>query len=54
MAARENHYMPLGLLDSQLATLERTTDLVVISIEPPVHEIVEKISQRLAGREIHE
>jgi gluconokinase len=43
MAARKGHFMPLSLLESQLATLEITPDLVRVSIEPSPDEIVESI-----------
>lgn len=39
MGRREGHYMPLSLLDSQLAILEKTDDLLAVSIEPPVEAI---------------
>lgn len=48
MAKRVNHYMPLSLLDSQLALLERTPDLLAVSIEPSVEEIAEAIVGRLS------
>jgi gluconokinase len=43
MAARTGHFMPLGLLDSQLATLEVPTGepgVVTVSIDQPVEGIV--------------
>jgi len=44
MARRMGHYMPTGLLDSQLKTLERPgpdePDVLRLSIEPPVEHIV--------------
>ena len=43
MGARTGHFMPLGLLDSQLATLEVPTGepaVVTVSIDQPVEGIV--------------
>jgi gluconokinase len=51
MSQRQGHYMPLSLLDSQLALLERTPDLVVVGIEPPVREIVEGLVAVLGARD---
>lgn len=47
MAARQGHFMPLSLLDSQLATLEPTPDLIRVPIEAPPEQIVEDILRRL-------
>lgn len=49
MGRREGHYMPLSLLDSQLATLERTDDLLAVSIEPGVEEIARGLVRVLEG-----
>jgi len=49
MAARQGHFMPLSLLESQLATLEATPDLVRVSIDPTPEQIVEDIRQKLAA-----
>jgi gluconokinase len=49
MAARQGHFMPLSLLESQLATLEATPDLVRVSIDPTPKQIVEDIRQKLAA-----
>jgi gluconokinase len=49
MAARQGHFMPLSLLESQLATLHITPDLIRVSIEPPPEEIVEEIVRRLGA-----
>ena len=49
MGARSGHFMPLGLLDSQLATLEVPTGepgVVTVSIDQPVEGIV---TDALAG-----
>lgn len=43
MGARQGHYMPLSLLDSQLALLEETPDLVRVTIEGSVPEIADSI-----------
>ena len=49
MAARKGHFMPLSLLESQLATLHITPDLIRVSIEPSPDEIVEEIVRRLGA-----
>jgi gluconokinase len=49
MGRREGHYMPLSLLDSQLAILERTDDLMAVSIKPPVKEIARGLVHDLEG-----
>ena len=49
MAARQGHFMPLSLLESQLATLEATPDLVRVSIDQTPEQIVEDIRQKLAA-----
>lgn len=45
MAARKGHFMPLSLLESQLATLQATPDLVRISIDATPEEIVTRIAE---------
>jgi len=47
MGRREGHYMPLSLLDSQLATLERSEDLMAVSIEGSVEAIAQGIVEQL-------
>ncbi len=50
LAGRRGHYMPPGLLPSQLATLEDPTgepDVVTVSIDRPPEAIVEAILARL-------
>lgn len=50
MATRSGHFMPLSLLDSQLATLEPPAadePAITIPIEQPVEAIVETIVRRL-------
>ena len=47
LAARTGHYMPAGLLDSQLATLEEPTAAeqpLVVTIDRPVEAIVTAIA----------
>ncbi len=50
MAARENHFMALSLIDSQFDTLEepdQTENLITVSINTPVHQLVDQIVQAL-------
>lgn len=50
MAARREHYMPVGLLDSQIATLEPIEDgehAIVTEIDAPVDQIVTRILGQL-------
>jgi gluconokinase len=47
MGRRVGHYMPLSLLDSQLAILERSEDLLAVLIEPSVEMIANEIVERL-------
>jgi gluconokinase len=50
LAARTGHFMPPGLLDSQLATLERPSSderAIVVSIDDPPERIVAAILSRL-------
>ena len=52
MAAREGHFMPVSLLDSQLATLEDPTGepgVVSVDIDAPVDEIVAAAFAALKG-----
>lgn len=51
MATRTGHFMPVSLLDSQLATLEPPSSderAIPVSIELPVDEIVERVLGKLA------
>lgn len=48
MAARVGHFMPLSLLESQLATLEPTLDLTRVSIDTTPEKIVTDIVEKLA------
>jgi len=53
MGARTGHFMPLGLLDSQLATLEVPTaepGVVTVSIDQPVEGVVADALQGLGVR----
>jgi gluconokinase len=47
MAARQGHYMPTTLLDSQLAILEKSPDLLAIPLDQTPEQILAEISQRL-------
>jgi gluconokinase len=50
MAARQNHFMPPGLLDSQFATLERPgpdEHAIHVGIDVPVDEIVDGVIAQL-------
>jgi gluconokinase len=47
MSRRQGHYMPVSLLDSQFAILERGDDIVKVSIEGEPDEIVADILQKL-------
>lgn len=42
LESRENHYMPPGLLDSQLETLEPPSDALVLDIRQSPEELVEE------------
>jgi carbohydrate kinase (thermoresistant glucokinase family) len=48
LRARAGHFMPPALLDSQFATLEEPADVITVSIEPTLPEVVETIMARLA------
>lgn len=51
MAERKGHFMPPGLLDSQLATLEEPTAderTIVVPVGPPVETLVDEIIAALA------
>ena len=51
LAARTGHYMPAGLLDSQLATLEEPTAAeqpLVVAIDQPVEAIVANIMKAVS------
>ncbi len=47
MALRKNHFMPLSLLESQFAALERPTDALEVEIDRTVDEIVEEVLRGL-------
>ncbi len=46
LKAREGHFMPVGLLDSQLQALEIPENAQRVSIDQPVSVIVEEICSR--------
>ncbi|MBE2285577.1 MAG: gluconokinase [Prosthecobacter sp.] len=48
LAGRKGHFMPPSLLDSQLATLDPTPDLIRVPIDGRPEEIVADILQKLA------
>ncbi len=47
MAARKDHFMPPGLLGSQLATLEAPSDALVVNISLSPDQLVDEIIRRL-------
>ena len=47
LAARKGHFMPPSLLESQLATLDPTPDIIRVSIDQTPEEIVNDIIQKL-------
>ena len=50
MAARENHFMSLSLIDSQFEALEepdQEENLITVSINNPVQQVVDQITQTL-------
>jgi gluconokinase len=51
MASRAGHYMPLSLLDSQFATLERPgpDEAIEVMIDQPMEAIVGQVLSALAG-----
>lgn len=49
MSARQGHYMPVSLLDSQLAILEETPDLWTVAIDRAPEVIAAEILDRLAA-----
>ena len=51
MATRAGHYMPLSLLDSQFATLERPgpDEAIDVSIDQPMASIVGEVLSNLGG-----
>ncbi|WP_077512069.1 gluconokinase, GntK/IdnK-type [Sphingomonas sp. LM7] len=54
LTARTGHFMPIGLLDSQLATLERPLaeeDALVLVTEQPANRLVDGVLARLAERQ---
>ena len=51
MASRAGHYMPLSLLDSQFATLERPgpDEAIEVTIDQPTASIVDEVLSKLGG-----
>ncbi len=51
MASRAGHYMPLSLLDSQFATLERPgpDEAIEVTIDQPMNAIVGQVLSHLEG-----
>ncbi|PLK73100.1 gluconokinase [Rhizobium sp. TH135] len=51
MASRSGHYMPLSLLDSQFATLERpgSDEAIEVTIDQPMDAIVGQVLSHLGG-----
>ncbi|MGL4198718.1 MAG: gluconokinase [Allorhizobium sp.] len=51
MAARSGHYIPLSLLDSQFATLERPgpDEAIEVTIDQPMASIVGEVLSNLGG-----
>jgi gluconokinase len=47
LAARKGHFMPPSLLESQLATLDPTPDVIRVSIDQTPEQIVADIMQKL-------
>jgi gluconokinase len=47
VSAREGHFMPAALVDSQFATLEEPADALTIDASKSPEEIVREISRRL-------
>ena len=48
MRAREGHFMPVSLLDSQFATLESPADAITLDIASPPEALVDEVLRRLA------
>lgn len=57
MQQRVGHYMQAGLLDSQLQTLEKPsadeTDVITLSIDQPVEQILQQALQSLKAAPLH-
>ncbi len=50
LRARSHEYMPASLLRSQFATLEPPADALVLAVDAPVDEIVERVAGTILGR----
>ena len=48
MRAREGHFMPVSLLDSQFATLESPADAITLDISQSPEALVEEVLHRIA------
>jgi gluconokinase len=48
MRAREGHFMPVSLLDSQFATLESPADAITLDISRPPEALVDEVLRRIA------
>jgi gluconokinase len=48
MRAREGHFMPVSLLDSQFATLESPADAITLDISQSPEALVEEVLRRIA------
>jgi gluconokinase len=54
MSARQGHYMPVSLIDSQFAALEAPgpdEDSMTVDIDQPLAAIVDTVQKNLKGRE---
>ena len=47
LETRTDHFMPATLLESQFSTLEEPTDALTVSIEQPLHLVVQEILSRI-------
>ncbi len=48
LGERSDHFMPSTLLDSQLQTLERPQNALIIDITPPLEHVVDSVEAALA------
>jgi gluconokinase len=48
MRAREGHFMPVSLLDSQFATLESPDDAITLDIDRPPEALADEVLRRIA------
>ena len=47
MRAREGHFMPVSLLDSQFATLESPDDAITLDISQPPEALVDEVLRQM-------